>query len=221
MTTVRAVGVGGTWSWRGGWWQRDSLFWTFMGAYGIEQTFPRVDTVNGRTVPIARPFEWETGLGDSIKFWRSSETRVRTWVQWGKALGYYLDSIPYYDRNVIAHSHGGQLALVCATIGVRLHRLLTIATPRREDMDEFARGAALNIGSWHHVCDRDSDRIGWWGAFGDGHFGNSRIHPHAHQNICIPKISHSRLLSDPQAFHVWNDEGLISFLRSSDGRRVA
>jgi hypothetical protein len=78
-----------------------------------------------------------------------------------------------------------------------------------------------NIGRWHQVCDRDTDRIAWWGAFGDGHFGNSRIHPHAHRNVLVPEISHSKLLSDPQYFEHWRTHGLIDFLRSGDAPNAA
>ena len=81
-------------------------------------------------------------------------------------------------------------------------------------MEAVAMKAVPAIGRWHHVCDRDTDHTGWWGAFGDGHIGNSRLQLHAHQNVCIRDISHSRLLSDPAAFPLWKDHGLIDFLHA-------
>ena len=212
---TRCVGVGGSWSWKGGWWQPDSPLWTYLRQHGLLQAFPAVKDRYGNILRPATPFEWDTGIGSSLKFWRSAEARCRIWKVAGDALAYYLDGIDYEDRNVITHSHGLQPALFCAAKGVEIRRLLSIAGPYREDMQATAAKAIANIGYWLHVYDPDKDRIGWLGGMFDGDVGNQRTQPLA-INLPIKKISHSRLVSDPAAFPHWQEAGLIAFLQSPE-----
>jgi pimeloyl-ACP methyl ester carboxylesterase len=202
---VNVVAVGGTWALTGGWWQPSSAFFEAMGPQGVMPA-----------LICGEPFEWETGLGDSLKFWLSDAARTRGWLYAGKALRWYHDALPLEQRIVIAHSHGGQVAFECATM-LPIHRLITVGTPVRKDMSQTVALALENIGSWMHVCDIKSDKSAWWGAFADGQVGITRefkfAHPHFLGNTKIPGIGHSGLLNDADQFHWWLDAGLIDFLK--------
>lgn len=210
---VLVTGVAGTWGLRGGWWKDGSPFWDFMRLHEIEPCVLRFDGEGD-----AKHFEWETALGNSYKFWTwGKDYRRRNWLYAGEALSWFLDSLPLSDRNVIAHSHGGQVATACAARGVRLNRLLTVATPNRADMTDLYEQAAERIGRWHHVYDKDMDHVAWWGQFADGQVDPCRNRgiAQAHQNIALAGIGHSGLLNDPKLFPLFESEGLIELFRPS------
>lgn len=193
------VGVAGTWAWKSEWWQDDSKFWRYMQCHGI---YPA--RINGL------PFRWSTDLADS---WNPFKKRRSDWESGGDALAYYLDALPEQHRVVVAHSHGGQLPFICAAQGVKIDRLITVATPVRADMDGTVRLARLSIRHWTHVCDSKADRTAWWGAFGDRKLGNVREFTQADANVKIGDIGHSGLLSNPDHFHWWQDAGLIDRIK--------
>lgn len=200
MTHVTAVA--GTWAWRSAWWQDGSDFWRYMATHDIHPA-----RIGGR------PFRWSTDLGNSWKFW---ESRRSQWEAGGDALAYYLDALPESERVVIAHSHGGQCAAYCAAhAGLKIRTLITVATPVRADMEAVWRKARPNIGTWWHVCDADTDRIAWWGAFGDGRVGNTRQFREADRNIPLKDIDHSRPLNNPDRFYLWEDTGAIALIKGA------
>jgi hypothetical protein len=196
---VIVVGVAGTWAWKSAWWQDDSPFWRYMQRHGI---YPA--RINGL------PFRWSTDLGNTWKFW---ETRRSDWEAGGDALAYYLDALPEQHRVVVAHSHGGQLPFFCAAQGVKIDRLITVATPVRSDLEGAVKLARTSIRHWTHVCDSKTDKVAWWGAFGDRKLGNVREFPDADANVKIAGIGHSGLLSDPQQFQWWESAGLIDRIK--------
>lgn len=193
------VGVAGTWAWKSAWWQDGSPFWRYMERRGV---YPA--RINGL------PFRWSTDLGGTWKFW---QTRHSQWEAGGDALAYYLDALPEQHRIVLAHSHGGQCVAYAAALGVKIDRLVTVATPVRADMDGTWRLARTAIRQWTHVLDSEGDKTAFWGAFGDKRLGNQRHFDHADANVKIADIGHSGLLSDPAHFHWWEDAGLIDRLK--------
>jgi hypothetical protein len=128
--------------------------------------------------------------------------RHDTWIEGGHRLAMAL--VAYRDamvpiQGIIAHSHGGQIALYAlafaASAGVSLDRLVTLGTPVRGDMEAFYRRARPGIGRWTHVYG-GSD---WWailGALGDGALRVLRAMPDADVNRFVPEAAH-RALVDP------------------------
>lgn len=196
---IAVTAIAGTWAWKSQWWQDGSTFWAYMRLHGI-----------GPARIGGLPFRWSTDLGNSWKFW---ESRRSDWEAGGDALAYYLDALPERERVVVAHSHGGQLAFCCARLGVQIDRLVTVATPVRNDMKQIVDDARPYIRSWWHVCDEKSDKTAWWGAFGDRKIGNSRVFTQANEVVKLPKIGHSKLLNDPNKLPLWEQSGLIHMLK--------
>lgn len=118
-----------------------------------------------------------------------------------------LLAMPFEDRNVIAHSHGGQVALL-ASRSVRIRRLLTIGTPNRSDVPKDG-----DIERWHHVSDPKVDVWATLGQLFDFRVSLSRKIREADQNVMVPGVRHGRLLTDPSYFPLWVHDGLIDFLR--------
>jgi len=159
------------------------------------------------------PWEWSTALnglwwtGKAI--WREDARRLHT----------FLSNIPYEHRNVIAHSHGGQLAIMACASGLKIRTLTTLGTPVRNDVGVEA--AHKNIGFWQHVYDVDRD---WMqtvqraperlGQLADWRVSTERrfLLPGV-QNHGMVGISHSRLVRDETAFHEWDDKSLLSLIR--------
>lgn len=194
------VGIAGTWAWKSPWWQDGSDFWTYMiTRHNIHPA--RIDGL---------PFRWSTDLADSWKFWKK---RRSDWEAGGDALAYYLKHIPYRYRVVLAHSHGGQVVAHCAKHGVRIDRLVTLATPVRADMQDTWAQARPHIRQWMHVMDSEGDKTAWWGAFGDRKFGNTREFSQADTVVKVGGIGHSDLLNDRKKFHLWDTAGVIGFMK--------
>src|SRR5688500_15965657 len=77
------------------------------------------------------------------------------WLAGGYAFNLRMQQLPYEQRKVVAHSYGGN----CVGYGlmrpdaVPIHRLITVGTPTRDDMDPVWAEAVKNVGLWVHVCD--------------------------------------------------------------------
>jgi len=111
--------------------------------------------------------------------------------------------IPPGDTHVIAHSHGGSVALYAAAAGLKIQTLLTVATPVRRDLRSVIDAARPNIAYWAHV---HSDCSDWWQVLGeafDGRLGIYRAMAQADLNIKIPQAGHSALLHDPRYRDEW------------------
>ena len=198
---IVVVAVQGTWAWRSPWWKDGSPLWAYLDSYGLQPA-----RIGGL------PFRWSTDLADSWKWWQK---RHSDWEAGGDALAYYLDALPERERVVLAHSHGGQVALHCAALGVKINRLVTVATPSREDMADVTRKARPNICRWWHVYDLDRDKTAWWGGFGDGRIGNPRDQPAADVTVKMRGIGHSKLLNNPDLFDYWADAGLVAMMKGA------
>lgn len=178
------------------WWEPRSPWCAFMARHEARH----LADVYTRT-----PFEWS---GD-VDAWRGRHT---DWHAGGHALLYYLDDVALPDRNLIAHSHGQQVALYAASMGVQIRVLITIGSPQRSDMRAVAERARPNIGFWLHVYDDGWDLWGQAGAALDGAWSLNRASRYADLNHKLPDISHSRVLYDPVHFARWIDCGWIDIL---------
>jgi len=201
---TRVILVPGTW--HGEWSDPDSPFWTFLEA----QRF--------------RPLKFRGWSGDvdglpHVIDPQKSE-KLSDWIAGGWALFYLLRNLPYERRNVVAHSHGGQVALYAAGLArVQIHRLITVCTPVRKDMADIRKLAAPRIGRWRHVSADGWDFMQRAGELFDGNFNwhQERKMPEAHENLLIPKIGHSKLLYDQTLFPLWQQDGMLDFLRADEG----
>jgi hypothetical protein len=175
-------------------------------------------------VKATRGFDWTTDVNGS-HFWQRWFGRLgdhRDWIVGGRNLAVWMlspyDEYPAYveliDRNIIAHSHALQVVLYACASGLKINKLVSVAGPVRADMQAVAEKARPNIGQWVHVHSDRSDRTQWFGEIGDGVLRIARQHPLANQNVPLPMVGHSKILTDPTAFHWWEDAGLVSFLRT-------
>lgn len=193
-----------------GTWGYDSASW----AYDDESPWASMMRTAGFT-PIratdGRPFRWTTQL-DGLKFWG----KRYDWEAGADALAYFLEPVPYEHRNLIAHSHGGQVALFLAASKVPIRTLTTIGTPRRYDVP--AESAKPFIRFWQHIYDQQRDWTAWWGQVGDKHWSNDRrfLIPGV-VNHGLPDISHSKVLNDPTCFRFWWEDGWQDAIKTAGG----
>lgn len=207
--------VEGTWG--GAWAHAHSAFRLYLDNCGVE-VYPRTEW-------------WSLDVGGL-----PSLTAARKHSDWrigGEFLGDALARVAYEDRNVLAHSYGGNVGLYAAAgtrdpderdgcfgfDGVPIRRLITVATPPRGDMDAVADRAKARIGYWLHVTDTRGDWMQRLGQVFDGRFSFTprKLQLKADQNIGIPKINHSKLFTDADKFPLWEDLGILQFLRATDG----
>lgn len=183
---MKFIPVQGTAGWKEHeWWTPDSPWTKFMATLGF--TIFKPDD----------PFIWSTNL--------DIFSNHRDWEAGGLSLKFYLQSVPYEDRNLITHSHGLQVALYAAKHGALIRSLIDIAGPVRKDMDSTALRAVPNIAFWLHVFDKEWDLVGWLGQLFDGRISLSRKDSFATVNKALPRVDHSHLLHDPAFFHHWKD----------------
>ena len=217
MTKVCAVH--GTWAYASGneqdssWSRYGSPWWAFMRQQGVQ--------------PVGqRPFSWTGNIGGLISFRRGG--RFADWAAGGEALRNYFESpvniecpgdVPMADRRIVAHSHGGQVVLHACAQGLRIHTLITIGLPVRDDMRYIVEQARPRIGWWLSVSDASlwSNRMAWMGAIFDGHIGVRWHWPAGLVDVALTMrdIGHSRLLYDPRVFSRWIDDGLMDTLRQT------
>jgi hypothetical protein len=162
------------------------------------------------------PYAWSTDLD-------FAQGDHQAWIAGGKALFYYLvpplnpaGAWPPAETVIVTHSHGLQVALYAAALGLKIDRLLTFMGPVRKDMMSIAEQARKNIRSWRFVRSDESDRWQWFGELFDGHLGVVRNHPLADINERVPHVGHAGVLRDPANFPLWESNGWIDFLK--DGR---
>lgn len=172
-----------------------------------------------RFVPIRQadgsPWNWSTKLQGL--FW----TGTKDWYRYAVLLAAFLETIPYADRNLIAHSHGGQLPLIAASSGTRIRTLTTVGTPRRKDIP--AQHALPQIGFWQHIYDMDRDVIATMkhhlglGQVGDGAISFERrfLLPGV-VNIGVKDIGHSSVLRDAVHMRKWETDGWLDAIRISE-----
>lgn len=174
------------------WWHPRSAFADQARAHSLQL----VDDV--------RPFLWSTDL-DGLA---GSHT---TWYAAGWALVYYAAAHQVQELDVVAHSHGGQVAAFAACYaplyGIRIRRLLTICTPVRRDMQRVRRRARGSVKGWYHAWS-DGDVWQEAGELADGQLGGGNAMPEPGTvNLFFSEYRHTGLLEDLGAFErtgLWN-----------------
>lgn len=186
------------------WWENGSDFSRFLFSRNLIQFNPVL------------PFQWSTEL-DGL--FRPSHI---VWKAAGYALRYYIGDhlpssgqrIPQSARNIIAHSHGGQVVFYACAGGMRVQNLVTVGTPVRGDMEGIIKLARPNIANWTHICDSKADLISIAGAISDGRFRLRHTMELADRNDDCRDlgISHSRILNTPPVFSLWDSRGWLNDL---------
>ncbi len=213
---TRFLPVAGTHGWRGqqtgSWWQ-DGPWLAYMAEHGFAP------------YNAERPFKWSTDLdGFSLLPWKWGRSTHREWYLAGDNLYAYLVppvhggtrnhvSAAPHETRIVAHSHGGNCALYAASIGLRIHTLVTVCTPIRDDMREVIRLARPRIRYWLHIHSDKSDMWQILGGLCDGKVGIQRQQDAADRNVQIPRAGHTRVLEDPDWFKAWEEEGWLDVLR--------
>jgi pimeloyl-ACP methyl ester carboxylesterase len=140
---------------------------------------------------------------------------IEEWQQEADRLAPLVERMPYRHRNLIAHSHGGQVALLIAARGVELRTLTTVGTPVRSDIP--LERAKHFTGLWQHIYD---ERIDWMatarrlGGLGDGKISlERRFRIEGVRNYPVEGIGHSKVLRDPKHYPLWERYGWIEAIR--------
>ena len=181
------------------WWQKTSALTHFLADYNLQQLHPET------------PFVWDTAL--SGVFWRPGR---KEWQAAGANLQIYFDfaKTPIDDRNLIAHSHGGQVVFYALATGLEIRNLITFGTPVRDDMViPIEIGRKRILGTWIHVVDKTFDRIQAEGEWFDGGWQYRSEFKMADLNDKITNVEHSKLLNDPSCFHWWVDRAWTELLK--------
>jgi hypothetical protein len=205
---VRYVPIAGTHGWRDEWCMNNASAFAVMLA---QAGFSKIVTQNS-----GRPFRWSTDLNGpliSLKFW---DRRNSDWEAGADALFYFLDAVSYRDRNLIAHSHGGQVALIAASWGLEIRSLTTVGTPVRNDVAAGGAEALAKIGFWQHIHDSRFDFIALGGQFGDLKLDADRAFDlPGVLNRGIAHVSHSKVLRDERFIPFWAEKGWLKAIRES------
>ena len=163
------------------WWHPGSAFAAEARAHGV-------------AVP-PRAFVWSTQLGGLT-------TGLWDWYAAGHALAYFVKAeCGGGPVNLVAHSHGGQVAAFGAATGeFEVRVLVTLGTPVRRDMLRFRRRARPHVERWRHVWS-PNDGVQLAGEAFDGALGDVRVMPEADLNECV-------LTEEPDAHGKLHDERL-------------
>lgn len=201
------IPIHGTWSLNQihPWWKPNSDFEIFAKANNIFYK-----SVNDE------PFIW-SGRVDGIN-WKSvatfglSNDRHDDWRTAGFALRYYLQRVKLEDRNLILHSHAWPVYLYS---NMPVKNIITVGSPMRADLKALAEIAKKQkLYNLHmHIYDQKIDRIAFLGQIGDGKWFGSRNCETADINHKLPKISHSKILTDLEYIQLWESQGWFDFLR--------
>jgi hypothetical protein len=191
---VKYLPIAGTNGWRDAWTREDSDFGRLMRAEGFELLRAG-----------ERPFRWSTALDGLLG-------EDRQWEAGADALYYFLRTVPLADRNLIAHSHGGQLPIILAAAGFLIRSLTTVGTPCRDDVPV---AAAEHFIQFHqHIYDLRRDLWGWLGQVGDHELRHARTFPDPRvKNIGVADISHAKVLRDPTYIALWKTQGWLENVR--------
>jgi pimeloyl-ACP methyl ester carboxylesterase len=195
---MKIIGVAGTWDDQPAWIEDPAgPFQVMLAGEGFEIA---------RSTKTGLPFRWSTKLS-GLPFVNRGE-----WQRAGDELFAFLHEFPYEDRNIIAHSHGGQVALFAAASdpAMQIRTLTTVGTPVRKDVP--ALDARKHIDYWQHISDLERDWTATMrrtiarsmGQVGDGDLSFERrfLIPGV-INIQLADISHSKVLRDPAYIPYW------------------
>lgn len=193
----------------GTWGEKESRSWIDDGSgFVVEALIHGVNVID-----LKEPFLWSTALdGYSPKFWKKNHNHM-VWASWGRALLYYAHwKAPGVPVNLIAHSHGGQVAAYALNYGLKVNQLITIATPVRADMAKIWTAGRPNVKSHLHIHTGKRDMMQWLGELGDGRFGIYRrmappAHNHEHKGHTHSSLLHPGLWSRNKYWDLINGQG--------------
>ena len=175
------------------WWQSNSPFTLLWQRSGFQR---HGWTWHGLDLP-----QWATGLAGTA--WADKDHR--TWWRGAYGQAEALERLPLEDRNVICHSHGGNLGVLLAGM-VPLHRLITVCTPVRRDMRDAYDAVTC---PWMHVYDANlwTNRMQLFGA----RLSFEMKMPGA-KNLKLKGIGHSELVRNPLRFEAIHTQELMPFV---------
>lgn len=214
--------IAGTEGWGDLWWQDGS---PWLQALANAHCLPlRKQTHRG-----LRPFLWSTDL-DGVNGWAALQNMIRQllnrrhvavvhrdWQAGGEACSWFLADFAYRKRNLIGHSHGGNVAIYCA-LDRSIRSLVTVGTPIRGDMQEVYEEARPNIGYHMHICDDTFDLWGTLGQLFDGDVRIDRTFPadwkaQPDLTLTLRGIGHGKILRDAKEITRWQTDGWLDLLR--------
>jgi hypothetical protein len=206
---VPYVAVPGTWAARqaddpAAWWRASSPLARFLerrgGLVHLRPADPFLWSTDVNGAP-ALPWPWRKGFEHS------------DWRACGDYLRHYVPE--RWPARIIAHSHGAQGVAYAARGGLYIHRLVTVGSPVRADMDPIWRAALPNIGAWRHLW-FTSDRMQLFGSVGDRAVRWLREFRYPGVvNTCWPGLDHSEALTRPELFDRWVSQGVVDFLKGA------
>lgn len=182
------------------WWKPASNFAKYASNFGIVQF---------DTLP---PFIWSSDLNGVFYNLYSKGAKHTDWRAGGWSLYYYLNQVPYSQRNLIVHSHGLQPVMYCASFGMPIRNIISVCSPIRKDMESIMEKAVNYISNWIHIYS-NSDKVQWLGQIGDGRWFGSRKAKFAKLNIPLHGINHSDLFKLDGRLDLWNTGGWFNYLR--------
>jgi hypothetical protein len=145
------------------------------------------------------------------------------WKGAAKHLLCHLERVPLKERNIVAHSHGGNVVFHATAYGLQINNLITVGTPVRSDMEPFILKGLGNIGYWHHICDSKTDKVSIWGALFDGKLRMKHTFDLCDSQDDIAGIGHSKILNDQNCIEYWSTDrrGWASILALGSGAFVS
>jgi hypothetical protein len=158
------------------------------------------------------PFVWSTDLAGAKPRWFRRSPALTTWKAAGEAVREYCWARSVRAVQLVAHSHGGQVAAYAAArrlAGFRVSTFVTLATPVRRDMEPVYRAARAGCTWWEHVHGGRRDSLQLLGSLFDGTLGRMRAMPEACHNTELPDAGHHDVLD----VAVWDRYDLWRFLR--------
>lgn len=199
---MKYVPIAGTGGFRAAWVRETDPFGVMMAGQGFESA--RVND---------RGYRWSGAL-DGV------DGDNNEWEAFADALGIFLDRIDYEDRNLICHSHAGNIAIILAGRGYPIRTLTTVGTPIREG-DLPCATAEKFIRFHQHIYSTKLDIWGWLGrAIGDHSLiANRAYSSNRVKNIPVHHIGHSKVLTDPTYIRLWIEEGWLDNIRAGGGYR--
>lgn len=183
---------------------------TIQGTHGLEDAWWKPGSDWGKLAEKHHvhflshddPFKWSTALEGIVG-------KNRAWESGGDHLKRYLEFKGYNQPvNIVAHSHGGNVAAYALAEGLKCSTLITVATPVRRDMRDVWKRARRNIYLWVHVHAECLDYMQLLGSLFDGTFGFYRKMKLADMNLREPTRNHSNLLDAT----FWEERGWFNFL---------
>lgn len=195
--------VEGTWG--GDWAKPGSLFRQLLAAANIVVDEP--------------PFVWSMNAAGFPRIF--DHGKDSDWRAGGYGINLNMQHKPFDERIILAHSYGGNCVAhgLASPYAVPIKMLVTVGTPNRHDMDPVWEEAVKKIGYWVHFHDPKAPLIERWAQVFDGKWDwpwNAKTgQKHAHHNVPIKGMGHTKVLDDP---NFTKGDGMLIGILKSQGR---